>query len=191
MNNKSVTKYPHIDNLFWIIGISSIIFSFSFLAVPLYQLFCQQTGYGGTIVPPNLNNLYHDNHILDNSFNNFHKININFQTQIDPFLPILFEPKQNNLLITPGELTLTFYNSKNLTNDILNGISSYNVTPAKTAIYFIKIECFCLNEQQWKNSESIELPILFYIDPKILTDPNTSDVKNISICYTFFKSKLI
>jgi cytochrome c oxidase assembly protein subunit 11 len=167
--------------IYFIIGLISLIFSLSYLAVPIYKLFCSQTGYGGTV---QINKNIRPEIIQINS----EKIIINFTSQIDPFLPLYFKENQKELTIIPGESTLAFYTSKNLSNKTLYGISTYNITPAKAGIYFHKIECFCFDEQRWKPHESIEMPILFYIDPLILTDPATKDINSISISYTFFNS---
>lgn len=79
--------------------------------------------------------------------------------------------------MTPGETALAFFEAENLTDKAMTGISTYNVTPPKAALYFTKIECFCFNEQRLRPHEKIDMPVLFYIDPAIMTDYRTKGVR--------------
>jgi cytochrome c oxidase assembly protein subunit 11 len=170
-------------NLLIILQLFSLIcfiFTLSYLAVPLYQIFCQQTGYGGTINIQTQQTPSNDNHST-------HPLQINFVSQTDQQIPILFKENQPFVHIFTEEPVLAFYTSTNLSNQIITGVSTYNITPSSAAPYFHKIQCFCFDQQRWNPHETIELPILFYINQQILHDIQTSDIQNITISYTFFQ----
>ena len=89
--------------------------------------------------------------------------------------------------VYPGDTALTFYMAENKTDEPVSGISTYNVTPQKAGTYFNKIQCFCFEEQRLKPHESIEMPILFFIDSDFLEDPKMKDVSTITLSYTFYR----
>jgi len=105
-------------------------------------------------------------------------------------MPLTFKPETLSIYSEPGIPTLNFYHSENLSNNEIVGISTYNVSPASTAKYIMKEECFCFNDQRWLPFETIELPLLLTIDPKIQLDPATRGIKTISISYTFHPSSI-
>ena len=160
-----------------IISCISIFFRLSYLLVPLYDRFCQTTGYGGTI---NINT----KRPLPLDQSNLKKIKIDFQSQSQTQSNIEFYPTLKDITTVLGKPTLRFYTIKNLTNETIHGVRTYNVTPRKTAPYFHKLECFCFDEQRIKRNEIIELPILFYIDSNLLKE--IDDIEQISINYTFY-----
>jgi cytochrome c oxidase assembly protein subunit 11 len=94
----------------------------------------------------------------------------------------------NKIKVYPGDTALTFYIAKNTSDHAISGISTYHVTPAKVGIYFNKIQCFCFEEQRLKPNESIEMPVLFFLDADFKTDPKMQDVESITLSYTFYKS---
>lgn len=145
-------------------------------SVPLYRLFCQVTGYGGTTqvaseaVPEALEQT----------------ISVRFDAGIGDDLPWQFQPAQREIEIAIGEETLAFYRATNVADRPVVGSSTFNVTPHKVGPYFSKIECFCFVEQVLQPGESVEMPVSFFVDPAILDDPNTRDLKTITLSYTFF-----
>ena len=145
-------------------------------SVPLYRLFCQVTGYGGTtqvasdVVPGAVNQT----------------INVRFDASIGDDLPWQFQPVQREIEIPIGEETLAFYRAVNVADRPVVGSSTFNVTPHKAGPYFSKIECFCFVEQTLKPGQAVEMPVSFFVDPAILDDPNTRDLKTITLSYTFF-----
>ncbi len=145
-------------------------------SVPLYRLFCQVTGYGGTTqvaseaVPGAIQQ----------------SISVRFDASIGDDLPWQFQPVQREVEIPIGEETLAFYRAANVADRPVVGSSTFNVTPHKAGPYFSKIECFCFVEQVLQPGESVEMPVSFFVDPAILDDPNTRDLKTITLSYTFF-----
>lgn len=148
----------------------------SFAAVPLYRLFCQVTGYGGTTqevkaAPGKVGDRV---------------IAIEFNADVSPALPWRFRPVQRRVSPAVGERALVYYRAENLSDKALTGTATFNVTPHKAGVYFDKIECFCFTEQHLGAGESADLPVSFFIDPKIVGDPNLDDVNTITLSYTFF-----
>ena len=149
----------------------------AYASVPLYQLFCQVTGYGGTTqvtdtaadaVVPN------------------HPIKIRFDANTNPALNWRFEAIDAPLTLNPGEEVVINYRATNLGDTASTGTSTYNVTPVKAGPHFMKIDCFCFIEQTLQPGESVLMPVRFYIDPEIVADSNTVDVDEIILSYTFF-----
>jgi cytochrome c oxidase assembly protein subunit 11 len=162
-----------------VIALASVIvgmFGLTAAAVPLYRLFCQVTGYGGTTqraqTAPDRN--------LDQT------ITVRFNADVDPDLPWSFAPEQRQVEVGIGEQSLAFYRAINRSQQPIVGQATYNVTPFKAGPYFSKIACFCFDEQVLQPGEEIDMPVSFYVDPEILSDPNTQDVHTITLSYTFF-----
>lgn len=145
-------------------------------AVPLYRLFCQVTGFGGTT--------QRAEQAPDASVTETIKVRFNADVASD--LPWRFSPAEREIEIRIGERQLAFYRAENRSDQPLLGSATFNVTPHKAALYFAKIDCFCFEEQQLQPHETVEMPVSFYVDPAILDDPNTRDVGTITLSYTFF-----
>lgn len=148
----------------------------TFAAVPLYRIFCQQTGYGGT---PKI--AYKTYQKLGKK-----QVSIYFNADIHRDLPWHFKPLQQRITVQTGAVGLAFYEVENLSHLPLKGMATYNVTPDKAAPYFNKIECFCFEVQTLPAQKRMELPVQFYIDPAFDTDPRMADVHEITLSYTFF-----
>ncbi len=148
-------------------------------SVPIYNLFCKVTGYGGTTTRQQFN-IY--THKKGNKI-----ITIEFDSNVDKKLPWRFIPKQKSAQIKPGENVLIFYESENLSNHDIIGTSVYNVTPNKAGKYFVKIHCFCFEEQLLKAGEKLLMPVTFFIDPAFEEDSEMQDVTTITLSYSFFK----
>lgn len=151
----------------------------AFASVPLYRMFCQKTGYGGTVQLA----YQSSGKVID------YDMNIRFNGDTHRDLPWQFKPLQNEITLKVGATGLAFYRVYNRSRRPATGIAIYNVTPSKAGIYFHKIHCFCFEEQQIEGREQVEMPVQFYIDPKIAEDPNCKDVKTITLSYTFFHAK--
>jgi cytochrome c oxidase assembly protein subunit 11 len=100
----------------------------------------------------------------------------------------MFKSTIKSIEIYPGDPALSFYIAKNKSSEAITGISTYHVTPAKAGIYFNKIQCFCFEEQRLKGNESIEMPVLYFIDSDFNNDPKMQDVESITLSYTFYKA---
>ena len=151
----------------------------SFAAVPIYNLFCKATGFGGTTQRAQASSA----HIGTKN------ITIHFDANIAPDLQWEFRPKHNKTEIITGETTLIFYYAKNLSNQDIIGTAIYNVTPVKAGKYFNKIHCFCFEEQLLKANAESNMPVAFFIDPEIEKDPDTKDITDITLSYSFFRIK--
>ncbi len=158
----------------------SMIF-FSFAAVPLYSLFCKVTGFGGT---PKQG-------FLQRQKIGVRQLMIEFDANVEPKLAWRFVPKQSKVEVTPGQNVLIFYEAENLSSNDIVGTATYNITPAKAAPYFIKIHCFCFEEQLLKAKEKMQMPVAFCIDPAFENDPEMEDIKVITLSYSFFKIREI
>ena len=150
----------------------------SFASVPLYRLFCQATGFGGTTqraaaAPDQVAGAL---------------VTVRFDAQTAPDLGWEFRPLESAVRLHPGEQREVFFRATNHTAETVIGTATFNVTPTKTGIYFDKLQCFCFNEQQLKPGESRDMGVVFFVDPDLLTDPNTSDVRTITLSYTMFRA---
>ena len=172
-------KKNNLKITFSLIFLVSFMFFLTFAAVPLYKLFCQVTGYGGT---PKIVNVEDKIKISEK------KIKIEFNSDINKKLNWHFKPTQRSIESKVGESVLAFYKAKNNGNESLTGIATYNVLPFEAGQYFNKVDCFCFENQTLQPGEEILLPINFYIDPKILDDPNVKHLNSLVLSYTFFQS---
>jgi len=114
-------------------------------------------------------------------------LTIHFNSETSENMPWSFKPTIQKMKVYPGDTALTFYIAENKTEEAVSGISTYNITPQKAGVYFNKIQCFCFEEQRLKPHESIEMPILFFIDSEFLDDPKMKDVSTITLSYTFYR----
>jgi cytochrome c oxidase assembly protein subunit 11 len=145
-------------------------------AVPLYRVFCQVTGYGGTTQRAEAA----PGGRLERT------IRVRFNADVARDLPWSFTPAQRQIEVRIGEQNLAFYRARNRSEHPIVGQATYNVTPFKAGPYFDKIACFCFEEQILQPGEEVDMPVSFYVDPAILSDPSTRDVHTITLSYTFF-----
>lgn len=150
----------------------------SFAAIPLYRLFCAATGYGGT---PSIG-------LAVAPGSNGQVIRVRFNADTNAALPWEFAPDQREVELKLGDEQVAFYHAVNLSNRAVTGQALYNVTPDKVGKYFHKTACFCFNKQTLAARQNMEFPVSFWVDPAIRTDPDTADVKVITLSYTFFRS---
>ena len=147
----------------------------AFASVPLYRAFCQLTGFDGTPLraeraPGAVAG----------------QIGVRFDANVNQDLPWKFEPVQDTVRIAPGARTQILYRAKNLTARTTTGQAVFNVSPEVAAPYFSKIECFCFSEQTLKPGQSVDMPVVFFVDPKIKGDPDTKGIDEITLSYTFY-----
>ena len=160
-----------------LVSVVASMVGLSFASVPLYRLFCQATGLGGTTQRATAAPARAAAALLT----------IRFDAETAPDLGWEFRPLQSTVTVHPGEERQIFYHAINKTAGPVTGSATYNVTPAKAGIYFDKLQCFCFSEQHLAGGESADLGVAFFVDPDILTDPNTSDVRTITLSYTMFR----
>ncbi|MDA0304964.1 MAG: cytochrome c oxidase assembly protein [Proteobacteria bacterium] len=150
----------------------------AFASVPLYKLFCQVTGFAGTTQTAAATPT-----VASDKF-----ITIRFDANTIPALPWKFAPAQKEIRVRAGNPAVAYYLAENLSAQSITGTSTYNVTPYKAAEYFAKTECFCFTEQKLAPGETAKLGVEFFVDPEIFNNPNTRDVKTITLSYTFFRA---
>ena len=150
----------------------------AFASVPLYRLFCQVTGYGGTTQVADSLPAAPGERIFK----------VRFNADLHRDLPWLFVPEQREVRLRVGESGLAFYKAQNLSSRTITGTATFNVTPLKAAPYFVKIECFCFTEQTLAPGETAQMPVTFFVDPEIALDDNLDDVGEITLSYTFFRT---
>jgi cytochrome c oxidase assembly protein subunit 11 len=148
----------------------------SYAAVPLYRIFCQTTGYGGT--PTRAEKL--PDHIVDRI------ITVRFDANVVPGMPWEFAPEQRTVDVKVGESTLAFFRAHNTSDQAVTGQASFNVTPDVAGAYFSKIQCFCFTEQTLDAGQSVDMPVSFFIDPSIMKDRDADQVRDITLSYTFY-----
>ncbi|MGE0044969.1 MAG: cytochrome c oxidase assembly protein [Hyphomonadaceae bacterium] len=150
----------------------------AFAAPPLYRAFCQITGYGGTTQVAQRAAA----RVLDRT------VQVTFDANVAPGLPIEFEPVQLSETVRLGETGIAFYRVRNLSAQPVTAVATFNVTPHKTGPYFQKLECFCFQAQTIAPGASVEMPVVYYVDPAMAEDPDTEEVRQITLSYTFFRS---
>ena len=147
----------------------------AFASAPLYRLFCEATGFDGTTGrAPTAPGAVAG------------QIGVRFDANVAPGLPWKFAPLQEKVVVKPGAKTQIFYTATNLTQRTVTGQAVFNVTPTQVGKYFSKIACFCFTEQTLKAGETVKMPVVFFVDPKLRTDPDTRDIDEITLSYTFY-----
>ncbi|KAK7387360.1 hypothetical protein VNO78_28102 [Psophocarpus tetragonolobus] len=172
--------------LLYLTGLVFAMVGCTYAAVPLYRRFCQATGYGGTVTRRETVEEKIARHDSNNTVIT-REIVVQFNADIADGMPWKFVPTQREVRVKPGESALAFYTAENKSSTPITGVSTYNVTPMKAAVYFNKIQCFCFEEQRLLPGEQIDMPVFFYIDPEFETDPKMNGINNIILSYTFFK----
>lgn len=150
----------------------------AYAAVPLYRMFCETTGFGGTTQVAAAAPLRTG--AIGRS------IKIRFDSNVAPGLDWRFRPKANEVSIPIGEKRLGFFTASNRGNTAITGRAVYNVSPDVAGRYFIKIDCFCFSEQTLRAGETVDMPVSYYIDPAIMDDPVARKIDEITLSYTFY-----
>ncbi len=148
----------------------------AYASVPLYQLFCQVTGFGGTTQVAEKAPETAGERVFT----------IRFNADVDPNLPWAFQPVQREMTLRVGESGLAHFEARNLAARPTAGTATFNVTPLKAGQYFNKVQCFCFTEQRLSPGARADMPVSFFVDPRIDDDPNLDEVKTITLSYTFF-----
>lgn len=148
----------------------------AYAAVPLYRVFCQVTGFGGTTQRAEAS----PHTVLDR------KITVAFDANVNSSLNWTFVPSQHSQTIRIGEQTLAFYKAVNNGGRPVTGTATFNVTPLAAGAYFSKIDCFCFTEQTLQPGEQVDMPVSYFVDPDIVNDPDMKLVNTITLSYTFY-----
>ncbi len=149
----------------------------SYAAVPLYDLFCRVTGYGGTTQQ------------ADAGADHLGKrmVTVQFDANVARGMAWDFKPVQREIKLLTGETAIAYYRATNNTDRTIVGTATFNVTPLKVGYYFNKIDCFCFTEQVLEPGQTIDMPVQFFVDPEMEDDTNADEVKLITLSYTFFE----
>ncbi|WP_374530182.1 cytochrome c oxidase assembly protein [Novosphingobium sp.] len=149
-----------------------------YASVPLYRLFCQVTGYGGTTQRASLAE-------AGSVKLGAQTISVRFDANIDRDMPWRFEPEQTTQDMRIGARKMAYFKAENMSDHPITGVASFNVTPEQAGKYFKKVQCFCFNRQTLQPGQSVDMPVIYYVDPAILDDPDAKDVQQITLSYTF------
>jgi len=164
----------------------------TYAAVPLYRMFCQATGFGGTVkegagVEEKLRARAENPDKQVEAAAATRDLLVTFNSDVADNLSWKFYPTQKSLKIHPGQSTLAFYTAHNTGDKAVTGVSTYNVTPQQVGQYFNKVQCFCFEEQRLRPNEKVDMPVFFYIDPEFATDPKMKGINTVTLSYTFYK----
>lgn len=163
------------------IGLGCLAFSLGMLgaayaSVPLYDLFCQVTGYGGTTQRAAASPVS----VSDRS------IHVRFDSNASPGVPWRFQPTERQVQVKLGEVRQVTYRVRNDADHPVTAVATFNVTPLSAGAYFNKLYCFCFNEQTLQAGEEVEMPVVFFVDPALLEQEELKDAPTITLSYTFF-----
>ncbi len=160
-------------------AVLAVMIGITSYSVTLYRLFCQATGAGGTT----------QRVAVGSTTQTARTVTVFFDTSVAPNLPWRFQPLQRSVHVHLGQDAMAFFEATNKSDHDIVGHATFNVTPEKVGPYFKKIQCFCFNEERLHPGEREQMPVTFFVDPKMADDPDTADVHEITLSYTFFQSK--
>ena len=162
----------------------------SYASVPLYRIFCQTTGFGGT-TKRHTGGGEDDGYDLPEdpaSLPGNRPLRVTFNTDVGGDLPWSFKPVQKHVTVLAGQTALAFFEATNHSKEPIIGVATYNVVPNEAGAYFNKIQCFCFDEQRLLPGETVDMPVFFYIDPDYLKDRRMGKCDSMTLSYTFFRS---
>ena len=151
----------------------------SYAAVPLYEAFCKATGFAGTPLVAKEG----ERPVINRT------VEVRFDSNTDANLPWRFQPVERSVKVHLGEEKLVFFRATNLSQRPIVGTATYNVTPEWTAGWFNKVQCFCFTEQLLQPGQSVDMPVLFFVDADMNKDRRYDDVRTITLSYTFYEAK--
>jgi cytochrome c oxidase assembly protein subunit 11 len=160
------------------LSLAAGMLALGFASVPLYRIFCQVTGFGGTT--------QRADGAAPVKVATGHTLSIRFDSNIAPGMPWQFHPEQHTQTVTIGARNMAIFIAKNLSDKPVTGTAAFNVTPLQAGAYFTKIQCFCFTEQTLQPGQEVRMPVIYYVDPKILDDSDNKDVQQITLSYTFY-----
>jgi cytochrome c oxidase assembly protein subunit 11 len=158
-----------------------------FAAVPFYRLFCQLTGFAGTTQRATESQAVDAAQFARSA--GAPTISVRFDGQVERGMPWTFTPLQTTQTIQIGERSMALFMARNDSDKAVTGSATFNVVPEQTGAYFNKIQCFCFTQQTLQPHEAVRMPVIYYVDPKILKDPDTQDIQQITLSYTFHEVK--
>lgn len=160
------------------LGVIAVMLGLVAYSPQLYRLFCGATGLGGTTQRVNEDDAAISKRI----------VTVQFDSNVEPGLPWRFEPEQRAVKVHLGEQKLVYFSAENVSDQPIVGHATFNVTPLQTGIYFNKIQCFCFTEERLDPHQKVDMPVVFFVDPKFGKDAELRDIDTITLAYTFFRS---
>ncbi|MFM5916627.1 MAG: cytochrome c oxidase assembly protein [Novosphingobium sp.] len=160
---------------------AAFMLAMGFASVPLYRIFCQVTGFGGTTQRANAAEAAKVQVAA-------RTISVRFDGNVENGMPWKFGPEQVTQDMRIGERKIAYFTAENTSDHPITGVASFNVEPDLAGLYFKKIQCFCFNQQTLQPHEKVRMPVLYYVDPAILKDPESAATTQITLSYTFHVS---
>jgi len=161
------------------VSVVGVMVCLAYAAVPLYRLFCQVTGYGGTTQVASSG--------ASTTLDRF--VTVRFDSNVAPGLNWKFKPESPTTRVKIGETTTIFFRIENAGTTVSSAQATYNVQPDLAGLYFDKLQCFCFSELTLKPGEAIDAPVVFFVDPDIVKEADLATLDTITLSYTFFPSK--
>ena len=155
----------------------------AYAAVPLYEAFCKTTGFGGTPIAAREGAQPGERPVLART------VNVRFDSNVDPNLSWRFEPLERQVTVRLGEEHLAHFRATNKSQRPIVGTATYNVTPESSGPWFNKLQCFCFTEQLLMPGQSVDMPVLFFVDPEMDKDRRYDNIRTITLSYTFYEAK--
>ena len=163
------------------VGVALAMLGLGFASVPLYRIFCQVTGFGGTTMRASEAEAARVHQAAG-------EISVRFDANVERGMAWRFTPQQVTQSMRIGARKQAFYQAENLTDHPITGVASFNVEPEQVGKYFKKIQCFCFNRQTLQPHQVVDMPVIYFVDPAILNDPEARDVQQITLSYTFHQA---
>ena len=155
----------------------------AYAASPLYEMFCKATGFAGTPIVAQEGARGEGRPVLSRT------VTVRFDSNVDPNLSWRFQPLEREVKVRLGEEKLVFFRATNVSQRPIVGTATYNVTPERSAAWFNKLQCFCFTEQLLQPGQSVDMPVVFFVDPEMDKDRRYDNVRTITLSYTFFEAK--
>jgi cytochrome c oxidase assembly protein subunit 11 len=176
--SRASQEQRNLRMLMVLVGVVAGMTGLSYASVPLYRLFCQVTGFGGTpqradVAPTEISD---------------RTVRVTFTADVASGLGWRFQPMQRQIELRVGENKLAFYSAENMESKPVTGRATFNVSPEMFGPYFTKIECFCFTEQTLQPGQRVEMPVSFFIDPAMLDDLQLKKINDVTLSYTFFRA---
>ncbi|HTE80871.1 MAG TPA: cytochrome c oxidase assembly protein [Reyranella sp.] len=162
-----------------LVAVVGSMLGLAYAAVPLYEAFCKATGFNGTPLVAQEG----ERPIVART------VQVRFDSNVDPNLSWRFEPLQREVKVQLGEEKLVHFRATNVSQRPIVGTATYNVTPERSAGWFNKVQCFCFTEQLLQPGQSVDMPVVFFVDAEMAKDRRYDDIRTITLSYTFYEAK--